>query len=1432
MTDPSTPPASDASELLGGRWDVHAVLSGAMGTVLLLGDPAAGGRFAAKTPGTGPELLPDVLRRFQTEARTWMSLGHHENVVEAFFLEEIEWRGRVRPFLFLEFVDGPSLDALVRREGRLAVPAVLDIATGIAWGMAHAHGEGREGPRIVHRDLKPENVFLTKNRVVKVSDFGIARALDRPEEAAAEGAGLGTPYYAAPEQMKDARSADVRSDIYSYGAVLFHLLTGEPPFPARDLSTLVWRVLREEPRAPSAVVPGIPPELDRIVLACLAKQSSARPKSFSEVLERVSAVREIESVWIAPPGARGCGACGWISLGRDRACHLCGKRTERGLLYAPVSHRYDVVLPTMGRAPGEGRVEIEGVEFRPRVPRAGEAVVVTVLLGNPTGSPAERVTVPYILPDKDAFVHVEGGSRHGFRGTVPPTAPGAPIRVSWSLRPLREGTYRMRPPRASFPTGDGRRRTVKGEPVELVVERGETAPLVGRRAEIDRLRAALDAAAAGRAGVALIVGASGAGKSRLARSLRARAEELGFAWARGRCLARGAEVRGALREALRQLLDLSRGSARAPQIAAAVLEFLGSNARSEPGLSQFLVDELLVRAGEPGESPVHLWSRFAAAAARRRPLMLVLDDVHEEPEVASIALHMAEHARREGVAFFAVLTARPEFEGGEFGEMALGAGEDGAAATPGALVVRLGPLSREESEELVDLAFRPNDFETTAPWLAPEIASISGGNPVFLTSLVETMKAGSETRSAVVHTQGGRWTAAEGATPERLRKNVPPRLSELVLARVAELPEEAGVFAAAAAVLGDTFETPLLRALLEDPRTFERSLRTLESAGVLREIPGEKPRIRFREPLVCEVLARELETANIDEFQRLHGIAADKLAVRADARDAERLARHLLAAGRSDEALAALLVAARRFADRQAYRRAAGVLADAGRLIQSGVRVLRNDRVAYSLLRGEVLRFAGDYEGALAAYKAVVDADSTSRTDEDSLASAYSKMGKVHEALGQLDEALYCYAIGLSIRRESGRVKDAPLSMVNLAGLHLLRGEIHRAEDYLDSTVAEAEAVGNHWALGRAFGLRARISVARGDTREARGLVRRALSEARLAPDRSGKSDAWTMLGHANFREGRAQRALAHFRRALRLRQEIGDLAAVGTSWSDLGTAHEAAGEIESALLAFRRAAETARRTSSQRGLALALTNLGRGQIEAGFPRKAREILTEARECQRRAGDPPGAACTLADLARAARQLGHVDEASVLLDEARAHATGRGDHAVEAYVTLESAEARAARGDRAAAAQECREAVARPGVSPDLRVGLHALAAELGSDLAAAREAVELASGSASPWVRARALAAQARVEAALGNAPEAEAHLRRAAGALLNSGTRDTLLYSVLLDQSRLLAVHDPAAAEAARARAAELRAELLARGYSEAAGTGFPLDAPAGHA
>lgn len=1428
LQDPS-PRSPAPRETLAGRWDVESVLPGAMGTVLLLRDPATGGRFAAKTPRVESGLSPETLRRFEVEARTWLSLGHHRNVVEAIFYEALEWRGVVRPFLFLEYVDGPTLDRLLRTERRLAVPVVLDFATGIAWGMAHAHGDGRAGSRIVHRDLKPDNVFVTRDRVVKVSDFGIARALDRPEEQAGEGLGLGTPFYAAPEQMRDARRADVRSDVYSFGALAFHLAAGEPPFPANDLSTLVVKVLRETARPLRELRPEVPEGFERLVADCLAKEPSARPANFTEVLERVSEVREIDTLWAPAEGARSCDACGWLSVASGRTCALCGKRMTRGRRYAPVAPRWHHAIPTMGRVGNEAELLIEGVLVRPRTPRAGEEVVITVLVGNRGGVPAEGAALAYVRPSSDAFAFVESGARRGFRGTVAPTADGAPLRISWRLRPLREGKWTLRAPRITWRGPGGARRAARGESLEIVVEPNDRVPLVGRSAEMLELGRLVDAAAAGTGALAAVVGRPGMGKSRVLRAASALAAERGFATVRGRCLDRGVEVRGALKEAAKQLLELPKSGAAPSEVAAALVQLLGDATRSEPRLLAFLLDELVGRPLGPGEGAPHLWSRFAVVAGRARPILLAVEDVQRDPEVGAIVCDMVQACRNDGASFLAILSVRPESEDADDLVRRV---EDDAVATGLARVLHLGAFSRAEVEDVLAAAFQPNDFERSAPWLADELLAISGGNPMFVSELLRSLRAHASGPRPPLATQGGAWTAGPGLSPERLRELVPPRIDQLVVERIAALDPVVRRFAAAAAVLGDVFETDLLRRVLDDPDTFDASLAALETRGILREVSGEPPRIRFREPLLPEAVHRELRATNPEECARLHGRAAEILAGSpgADGAYALRLARHRASSGRTDEGFRSYLDAVRRLVARHAYRRAAAVLDEARKLLDGGLRPRRTDRLEYARLRGDVLLHTSDYEGALAAFRDVIDDSGSGRRVADSLGGIYSAMGKAHEALGQLDDALYCYAVGLSLRRDEGRADEIPLSLVNLAGLHLARGETDRANDYVDEALAASETADNPRALGRALVLKARLLVGRGAMREARPLLRRGLRESRVARDGAGTADAWVVVGQAAFREGRLQRAIVHFRRALAIRQGIGDLAAVAGSWGTLGAVEEAMDDLESAQAAYQRAVDLTRRIGSRRGLALSLTNLGRVQLAAGAPRKARATFEEARETARPLGEALFVGPLLADLAEALRRLGDVAESETLLAEARRIVSGKGDHEIEAHVMLRTASALAAQGRRGEAADAARRALALPGVSPGRRAELLSELADSAADGEEAGQAVadasQIASALPGTWVRARTLATSGALALRAGDAPRAAASLRQAAGLLMNLRRWDAFLVTVLRLGARAMEPQDPEAAAGARRRADELTAELRARGYAAGPGTAIADD------
>ena len=154
-------------------------------------------------------------------------------------------QSRTHTYLVLEFVDGQDLGAVVKERGPLPVDAAIDYAIQIATGLQYAHSQG-----VIHRDLKPANLLLTVDGVVKLSDLGLARLYEGGHDPrlTMEGLCLGTPEYMAPEQAEDAHSAGPSSDIYSLGATLFHLLTGQLPVKGNSYMHRLQHLLTAPPR--------------------------------------------------------------------------------------------------------------------------------------------------------------------------------------------------------------------------------------------------------------------------------------------------------------------------------------------------------------------------------------------------------------------------------------------------------------------------------------------------------------------------------------------------------------------------------------------------------------------------------------------------------------------------------------------------------------------------------------------------------------------------------------------------------------------------------------------------------------------------------------------------------------------------------------------------------------------------------------------------------------------------------------------------------------------------------------------------------------------------------------------------------------------------------------------------------------------------------
>ena len=232
--------------------------------------------------------------RFAREAKAASALNH-SHIVTIHDIDRDSSEGADRDFIVMEYVDGTSLDRLLEKK-LLPVPEALDYAIQIASALGAAHAAG-----IVHRDVKPANVMLSKSGEAKLVDFGLAKLVEpqsgddsTPTVSAGlrteQGTVLGTPSYMSPEQA-EGRPVDARSDVFSFGSMLYEMLTGRRPFQGDSQVSVRKAVLTTTPPSPRATRSEIPPNVERIVFRCLQKEAEARYPSAAELLRDLQDAR-------------------------------------------------------------------------------------------------------------------------------------------------------------------------------------------------------------------------------------------------------------------------------------------------------------------------------------------------------------------------------------------------------------------------------------------------------------------------------------------------------------------------------------------------------------------------------------------------------------------------------------------------------------------------------------------------------------------------------------------------------------------------------------------------------------------------------------------------------------------------------------------------------------------------------------------------------------------------------------------------------------------------------------------------------------------------------------------------------------------------------------------------------------------------------------
>ena len=801
--------------------------------------------------------------RVAREAQVTGRLGDHPNVITVYDTGEYDGL----PYLVLRAMTGGSLADLLERE-RPSIARVIGLGREIAAALAHAHAHD-----VVHRDIKPDNVWLAADGSAAVGDFGIAHLLGA-ERLTAEGVVVGTVRYLSPEQIR-GEDVGASSDLYALGVTLYELVTGHPPFTAKDATQVLTQHLTSIPVPPSESEPAVPPALERLILALLAKDPALRPPSADDVAATLATLAAT-----APSD----------TPTRTRPPAAAPQRTDARRVVSVLAARADVADPEALHGVFDRCAQVIEQHGGTVERYLGDALVGFFGLEQSHGDDAlraARAAVELRSQTAELRLGIESGEVFlgtGSRGET--IATGAAITAAGRLAE-RAGQgeillgERIRPTvaaDASVDAATGRLQRLELERPALL--RAPDTPFVGRAHELGQLHAALARVREERAcRLVTVAGPPGIGKSRLAGEFLGRLGDDTTVLA-ARCLAYGEGT------TYGPLAELVRGLGADPR--ARVEELLAGDPQAVRGILSAigLSDE-----GAQAEETSWALRRLLERVARDRPLVVAVEDIHwAAPALLELLDHVA--ALSAGSPILLLCLTRPEL---------LESHPAWVAPQPNRSVLVLDALGGGEAEELAQ--------RLGAGERASQIAQRAEGNPLFVEQLV-----------------------AVGGEAGQATTELPASIHAVLAARIDRLEQGERSLLQRAAVEGRTFHAGALATLLPEPD--RRRMRTRFAALARKGLIGaDQPAFEGEDAYrFTHALIREAAYSGLPKLVRadLHAAVAQWLEARPSAADeivghhleqACQLAAGLGRTGEREHALRPRAVARLRAASRAALTR-------------------------------------------------------------------------------------------------------------------------------------------------------------------------------------------------------------------------------------------------------------------------------------------------------------------------------------------------------------------------------------------------------------------------------------------------------------------------------------------------------------------------------